>query len=352
MHNCMHCGNPLPEGQDIKNCPSCGHPISQISPSKSPFLKLQALFYSIPEQNRKIAVGVVAFILCAALGTGIRIFRNDIPKKPFSDFSLPSVTIPPTGSDSDSPLIDESTDYSDDFNEEVLPEMILLPHGGYAPASDFIFPYSSIQILTSEEIDAAFSNLDDETASQYSQLAINEIYARYGYHFHPNLSESARCADTYFCSLSWYTDIITDEWETTGDVPINQIETANIDQLVIWMKSNGYRTASSMPNTPELSDIITEDSQPRFDSLDVKPDIVYSSEERYIVKVLPDLNGTLRIRTGPSTDYSIIDSMPSNTKVEVIGKLSSNSSWVVVYYAGQYGWVCVALDGKIYLEVA
>ena len=128
---------------------------------------------------------------------------------------------------------------------EVQPEtehQIELPLGGAAPAGDFLFPYSGTQSITVEELDELFDGLEADAAYQASQLAINEIYARYGYNFHPEKSASATAAYEYFHSLDWYNEICTQSKAASLDqVPVNATEQQNIDTIAAWQAARGYR---------------------------------------------------------------------------------------------------------------
>lgn len=130
-------------------------------------------------------------------------------------------------------------DFWDDAGAE---ELIELPGGGTAPAADFIFPDSGSAALDYAALDAAFGGLDSAARGRRSQLAINEIYARYGYRFHPEKSDTARQAYDYFNGLDWYTAISSGTaWSNTGEVPVNATEAANIELLVRWQKDHGLR---------------------------------------------------------------------------------------------------------------
>lgn len=121
-------------------------------------------------------------------------------------------------------------------------DTIDLPGGGTAPAEDFIFPYSSTQPITEEDLDAVFGDMEDYDASVLSQHAINEIYARYGYNFHPEKSDSAQFAYSYFNELDWYTAICgSNTASNTGEVPVNETEQHNIETIVAWQSARGYR---------------------------------------------------------------------------------------------------------------
>lgn len=119
---------------------------------------------------------------------------------------------------------------------------VTLPGGALAPEGDFVFPASGSEALRYEELDAAFGGLSGGEQLTRSQLAINEIYARYGYNFHPEKSDTARYAYDYFNSLDWYVQISGGKsWSNTGEVPVNSTEADNIELLVRWQKDHGLR---------------------------------------------------------------------------------------------------------------
>lgn len=82
-------------------------------------------------------------------------------------------------------------------------DMISVISGIQAPASDFVLPMSSERALTWDDLTV----LDGATVEEdhyWSQLAINEILARYGYVFNPNQGGSALEAYNQFEGKGWY----------------------------------------------------------------------------------------------------------------------------------------------------
>lgn len=76
MKYCSQCGGLLTDDPSVKYCPSCGAPVGKpattnISPAPPAS--------NLTEKQKKILLGGVAVILCAALGTGIRLFRSRGP---------------------------------------------------------------------------------------------------------------------------------------------------------------------------------------------------------------------------------------------------------------------------------
>lgn len=118
-------------------------------------------------------------------------------------------------------------------------EMITVVNGIQAPASDFIFPYSSTQTLT----DADLTKLEGASVEEEhyrSQLAINEILARYGYVFHPENGGASKEAYDQFNGKEWYeqakpycpSDSANDMLYTY----ITSTELNNIDIICEWQK--------------------------------------------------------------------------------------------------------------------
>ena len=81
-------------------------------------------------------------------------------------------------------------------------EMVTVYGGIQAPASDFVFPYSSTIELTSGDL-AKLQNLSARDLHFQSQLAVNEIFARYGYTFN-GISETSKDAIAHFADKEWY----------------------------------------------------------------------------------------------------------------------------------------------------
>ena len=125
----------------------------------------------------------------------------------------------------------------------VNPENIMIPIlGGYtAPASDFMYPYSSSQLLTQADLDKMWST--DQTAMHNaSQMAINEIFARYGFPFGTG-SDTATQAYQKFTPLAWYQSVSAIcpslDWYDLLINFMNDYERANIEAINNWQKANG-----------------------------------------------------------------------------------------------------------------
>ena len=120
-------------------------------------------------------------------------------------------------------------------------EIITVIGGIQAPASDFMFPKSSERVLTWDELNTMLSD-NREKMHSASQMAINEMFARYGYTFKSSTS-TAREAKSYFESLDWYHSAQSycdaTDWETVRVQYMNDIERENIERINSWQRENG-----------------------------------------------------------------------------------------------------------------
>lgn len=122
--------------------------------------------------------------------------------------------------------------------EEVI--NVTLYCGETALAVDFLFPHSSSQYLTEDDLNSLYDD-DLQVRKHRVQLAINEIFARYGFTF-SGKSDTAKEARTRFEGTSWYKaaqaacparkqeDLMADYF--------NEYENANINALVAWQEEN------------------------------------------------------------------------------------------------------------------
>ncbi len=125
--------------------------------------------------------------------------------------------------------------------ETVGTEVIKVYGGIKAPAGDFIFPYSSQRFLTDQELSTL--KLDDAQAMHdKSQMAINEIFARYGYTF-GTTTKTSSAAKERFEVLDWYIRVQkkcpSDSWWTLQSEYFNEYEVQNVQTLNEWQKQHG-----------------------------------------------------------------------------------------------------------------
>lgn len=118
---------------------------------------------------------------------------------------------------------------------------ITVINGIRADADDFILPYSSVTYLTSEDLEILEGNTVEEEHYK-SQLAINEILARYGYAFHPENGGSAKEAYDQFEGKVWYEQAKpycpTTSASEMIDTYLSWTERSNIDLICEWQKEH------------------------------------------------------------------------------------------------------------------
>lgn len=153
--------------------------------------------------------------------------KEAAPKDTITTTSTPAPK--PTATPIPSPAVDQ------------MSGSIEVAHGILAPETDFLFPDSSERVLTYREINSMLQNEDKQSRYLNSQMAINEIYARYGYHFHPEKSISAQEAYEKFNSLAWYEQVCSyggyDDPSQLDSV-FNEIEKTNINTIREWQTNN------------------------------------------------------------------------------------------------------------------
>lgn len=110
-----------------------------------------------------------------------------------------------------------------------------------APASDFILPQSSSRELGWEDLTVLEGNTVEEEHYR-SQLAINEILARYGYVFSAEQGGSAKEAYDQFEGKSWYEAAKPYCPSTSANemlyTYITDLELSNIDLICEWQKEH------------------------------------------------------------------------------------------------------------------
>lgn len=114
-------------------------------------------------------------------------------------------------------------------------------YGLTASTEDFIFPYSSTLVLTDADLTILEADTVDEEHYR-SQLAINEILARYGYPFDPEKSETSKDAYDQFAGLDWYEAAKAQCPYSKGAevlANMNSVEKQNVSILNEWQKAHG-----------------------------------------------------------------------------------------------------------------
>jgi hypothetical protein len=125
---------------------------------------------------------------------------------------------------------------------ETSGETVTVINGIQADADDFIFPYSSERLLTDADL-VKLEGSSVEEEHYKSQLAINEILARYGYVFHPENGGSSEEAYDQFEGLAWYEEAKAYCPTTSANEMlyqyINSTESDNIDIICEWQRQHG-----------------------------------------------------------------------------------------------------------------
>jgi hypothetical protein len=130
-------------------------------------------------------------------------------------------------------------------------ETITIVGGIEAPASDFVFPFTSSRLLTSSELNSmtpsgeADTNISQMTFDEkqqrlnVSQVAIDEIYARHGLTVadkdDPSIADLY--ARDYLFSLDWYRT--ANNLYLSGSLPASEteltaVEKQNVELLYNW----------------------------------------------------------------------------------------------------------------------
>lgn len=114
-------------------------------------------------------------------------------------------------------------------------------NGIQADVDDFILPYSSTVYLTPDDLEALEGDTVEEEHYK-SQLAINEILARYGYVFYPENGGSAKEAYDQFEGKEWYEQAKPFCPTTSANEMISTYlswtERTNIDLICEWQKEH------------------------------------------------------------------------------------------------------------------
>ena len=124
----------------------------------------------------------------------------------------------------------------------VIPEVITIYDGIQANAADFLFPESSSEYLTTARMNEVLESSDPNMMHKLSQLAINELLARYGFKF-TSSSQTAQDARDQFEDKGWYQSVRrvcpSNQWDVLRANYFNSYERANFDALNQWQKDHG-----------------------------------------------------------------------------------------------------------------
>ena len=126
--------------------------------------------------------------------------------------------------------------------EAAVPNVITIYGGIQADAADFLFPESSSEYLTTARMNEVMESSDSNRMHYLSQLAINELLARYGFTF-TSSSQTAQDARDQFEGKGWYESAQricpSNKWDVLRANYFNSYERANFDALNQWQKDHG-----------------------------------------------------------------------------------------------------------------
>jgi len=117
---------------------------------------------------------------------------------------------------------------------------ISIINGIQAPSTDFIFSHSSTSLISSKDLEILEASTTEQEHSN-SQMAINEILARYGYSFNPNKSDTAQEAYDKFNGLTWYDQAQAHcPYQNANEMiaQLNSTEKENINIINNWQKEH------------------------------------------------------------------------------------------------------------------
>ncbi len=163
-----------------------------------------------------------------------------------SEKEVQGVTVTPVPTDTPAPLptatlIPTATPVPPE-QHIIIPEVITIYDGIQANAADFIFPESSSEYLTTARMNQVMESSDANVMHKLSQLAINELLARYGFTF-TSSSQTAQDARDQFEDKGWYQSVRrvcpSNQWDVLRANYFNSYERANFDALNQWQKDHG-----------------------------------------------------------------------------------------------------------------
>ena len=271
---CPHCGEQIPDNSNF--CPYCSQKLVH-SQEQRPIMPMLVIAAS----TIVIFVCILFFIKTGAIGQSIVSNQNSDPH------STPALidTTSQNGTQADvSPENQNSQNSSEnaspgtvqaDSTTDLQPEETATPtpiptstptpiptetplptatpippinyvtiYGGYqAPASDFIFPESSDEYLSYARMNEMLEAPDKETMNRRSQLAINELLARYGFPFTNKERQTAQDARDQFNNKGWYQQVRSicpsTNYQVIVDNYMNTYERTNFEALNNWQKDHG-----------------------------------------------------------------------------------------------------------------
>lgn len=167
--------------------------------------------------------------------------ENEEPQAPAEVTADPTATPVPTQTPAAAPVPTQAPAATPVPTQAPAVEYVAVKYGLQAPVTDFMFPYSSERLLTQAELDSMV-DASVEVMHSRSQLAINEILARYGYSFDPNKSDTARDIYNRVAGKDWYQQAqqqcgYSDANSLIADM--NSVEKDNINLINEWQQQHG-----------------------------------------------------------------------------------------------------------------
>ncbi len=167
--------------------------------------------------------------------------ENEEPQAPAEVTADPTATPVPTQTPAATPVPTQAPAATPVPTQAPAVEYVAVKYGLQAPVTDFMFPYSSERLLTQAELDSMV-DASVEVMHSRSQLAINEILARYGYSFDPNKSDTARDIYNRVAGKDWYQQAqqqcgYSDANSLIADM--NSVEKDNINLINEWQQQHG-----------------------------------------------------------------------------------------------------------------
>lgn len=146
-----------------------------------------------------------------------------------------------TSTSSSEIIVDSSIEAEETSDEE---KTIPIAYRLRAPVKDFIFPYSSMERLTYSDLMEKFSDMSIYDQKYNSQLAINEIFFRYGWAFNDvSMNDNSRKMYETFNQYDWYIEAqkyypANTDWYGFETKYMNQIEKDNIELISSWQQDH------------------------------------------------------------------------------------------------------------------
>lgn len=148
--------------------------------------------------------------------------------------------------------------------------------------------------------------------------------------------------------------------ETTTDSAGNTWYKVQVDSTVTgYIRADLVSTSGDVPSAPAPEPVTsTETSTSTSTSTSTVVDTtpIISADLKNVVPVTGKTTGDVRVRKGPSTDTSVIDSVSKSTEVTITGyEDASDGRWYFLTYGSKTGYIrsdFVSLDGELEIPAA